>query len=175
MKNVLAVALASACLTLGAGVGYAAKAKGPGMALISGKEAKEAAYAALAEAERLAESGSWELLAVARVYYASGDKARGQAIIDRVMSGKSKPSDWYRVARIYAEAGENAKAEEYYQRAITAEPNDDTGLAEVGAWYIRNGDRERGEALLTRAFARNDRAMGHYVRAAEGLLNVSSR
>src|SRR5690606_7864211 len=110
MKKAFAAAIAVACLVLGVGIGYAAKAKGPGMSLISGKSAQEAALGALQEAERLAEDGSWELIAIARVYYLSGDKARGQALIDQVLSGDSGASDWHRIARLYAEAGENAKA-----------------------------------------------------------------
>ena len=47
------------------------------MDLIRGKPAKEAGLAALQEAEKRAGSGSWELLGVARVYYLSGDKPKG--------------------------------------------------------------------------------------------------
>ncbi len=172
MKNMTVAFIAAACLTLGAGAGYAKKAKGPGMTLIAGKEAKEAAYASLQEAERLAGKGTWELLGVARVYYLAGDKEKGQALIDRVLSGKNERGDWHRIARIYAAAGDNARAEEYFRKSLDADPDDDSGHAEVGAWYIRNGQREKGEALLANAFARNDDELWHYVRAAEGLLNV---
>lgn len=172
MKKIGMAALAAACLSLGVGIGYAAKVKGPGVALIAGKPAKEAAMASLEEAERLAGTGSWELLGVARVYYLSGDKARGQALIDKVMSGKNESSDWHRIALIYAEAGENAKAESFFLKALAAEPKDDTGQAEVGAWYFRTGQREKGEELFAKAFARNSDEIWHYVRAAEGLLNV---
>lgn len=172
MRKIAVTALAVACLTAGAGIGYAAKAKGPGMTLIAGKPAKEAGLAALQESERLAGSGTWELIGVARVYYLSGDKAKGQALIDKVMSGENGPGDWHRIARIYAEAGENPKAESFFQKALVAEPKDDSGQAEVGAWYIRTGQREKGEELLTKAFARNPDELWHYVRAAEAFLNV---
>src|SRR5215472_742417 len=106
MKTGLAAALAAGCLLVGMGVGYAAKEKSPGIDLMRGKPPKEAAIAALQQAEKLAGSGSWELLGVARVYYISGDKPKGQGLIDRVLSGKAEPSDWQRAGEIYAEAVE---------------------------------------------------------------------
>jgi tetratricopeptide (TPR) repeat protein len=172
MKKIAVAALAAACLSLGVGIGYAAKAKGPGMALVTGIPAKEAAMASLQEAERLAGKGSWELLGVARVYYLSGDKARGQALIDQVLNGESESGDWHRIGLIYAEAGENAKAESFFQKALAANPKDDTGQAEVGAWYIRNGQRDKGEELFAKAFSRNPDELWHYVRVAEAFLNL---
>ncbi|MGH8175759.1 MAG: tetratricopeptide repeat protein [Steroidobacter sp.] len=173
MKKVVVAVLATACLMLGVGIGYAAKSKGPGMTLIAGKPAKEAALAALQEAERRAGDGSWELIGVGRVYYLSGDKARGQALLDKVINGDAGASDWHRIGQLYAEAGENAKAEAFFQKALAAEPEDDRGQAEVGAWYIRTGQREKGEELLTRAFAENPDEMWHYVRTAEAFLNIA--
>ncbi|MET0533565.1 MAG: hypothetical protein ABW171_05015 [Steroidobacter sp.] len=175
MKKIAVVVMAAACLTTGIGIGYAAKAKGPGMALITGKSPKEAGIATLKEAERLAEGGTWETIAIARVYYLSGDKATGQAMFDKVLSGKSEGGDWFRIARVYVEAGENAKAETLFLRALAAEPKDDSGQAEVGAWYIRTGQREKGEELLTKAFARNSDEFWHYVRAGEAFMGVPAR
>lgn len=172
MKTGLATALAVGCLAIGMGVGWAAKEKPPGMDLLRGKPPKEAAAAALQEAEKLAAGGSWELLGVARVYYLAGDKAKGQALIDRVAGNKPKGSDWQRIGDIHAEAGENAKAEEDFQKALALDPKDDTGRSEVGAWYIRLGQRDKGEALFEQAFARNPGEMWHYVRAAEAYLGV---
>jgi tetratricopeptide (TPR) repeat protein len=145
------------------------------MELMRGKPAKEAGLAALGEAEKLAGSGSWELLSVARVYYLSGDKAKGQAMIDRVLGGKAEPSDWQRAGEIYAEAGDNPGAEQMFQKVLTADKKlkDDTGRAEIGAWYIRIGQRDTGEALLTQALTKNPDEMWHYVRAAEAYLGVS--
>lgn len=171
MRKIVVTALAAACLTLGFGVGYA-KAKGPGVSLVAGKPAKEAGLAALQEAQRLAEDGSWETIGVARVYYLSGDKATGEALLDKVLKGKPEPSDWHRIGQLYAAAGENAKAEEFFQKALAADPKDDTGHAEVGAWYIRMGQREKGEALLAKAFAKNPDEFWHYVRMAEAFLEL---
>jgi len=74
----------------GIGVGLVAKEKPPGIEVIRGKPAKEAGLAALQEAEKLAGSGSWEQLGVARVYYLSGDKAKGQALIDKVLNANRR-------------------------------------------------------------------------------------
>lgn len=175
MKKIAVAGVAAVCLTLGMGIGYAAKAKGPGMTLVTGKPAKDAGLAALQEAERLAGEGSWELIGVARVYYLSGDKAKGQALLDKVLAGDTGASDWHRIGMLYAEAGENAKAEPLLRKALAAEPKDDIGQAEVGAWYIRTGQREKGEELLTKAFARSPDELWHYVRTAEAFLNVSPK
>jgi len=53
-----------------------------------------------------------------------------------------------------------------------ADPKDETGQAEIGAWYIRTGQRERGEELFARARGKKPNENWHYVRAAEALLNV---
>jgi len=180
MKTGLAVALAAGCLILGVAAGVAAKQrgeKGPGIEVMRGKTPKEAAQAALDEAQKLAGSGSWELLGVARVYYLSGDKARGQALIDQVVNGKPEASDWQRVGQIYAEAKETQRAEEAFQKVLAADPkgNDDTGRAEIGAWYITIGQRDKGEELFAQAFARNPDETWHYVRVAEAFLGVTPR
>jgi tetratricopeptide (TPR) repeat protein len=173
MKNFAIVGVAVACLAAGTAIGYAAKEVGAGVAAFKGKPAKDGAYAALAEAEKLSGDGSWELIGVGRVYYLSGDKAKGQAIFDRVLNSKKVAgSDWQRIGDVYAEAGENAKAEELFQKVLAADPKDDTGQAEIGAWYIRTGQREKGEELFTKALGKKPNDNWHYVRAAEALLNV---
>jgi tetratricopeptide (TPR) repeat protein len=172
MKNVKVMATAAVCLLLGFGLGLAAKQNAAGVAVLKGKAPKDAGLAALAEAEKLAGKGSWELIAVGRVYYLSGDKAKGQAIFDRVTSAKPESGDWQRIGEVYAEAGDNAKAEEYFQKMLANSPKDDTGWSEVGAWYVRTGNREKGEELFTKALSRNGDDMWHYVRAAEAYLGV---
>lgn len=172
MRTALICSLAIGCFAVGIGVGLAAKEKPPGMELFRGKPAKEAGLAALQEAEKLAGDGSWELLGVARVYYLSGDKAKAQALMDRALR-KAGAGDWQRVGQMYVDAGENAKAEEAFQRALAADPKDDTGRSEIGSWYIRNGQRERGEELYAQAFARNPGELWHYIRAAEAYLAVT--
>ncbi|MBS0364814.1 MAG: hypothetical protein JSR67_03195 [Proteobacteria bacterium] len=174
MKTSLAAALAAGSLLVGVGIGLAATAKPSAVELWRGKPAKEAGLAALQQAERLAGNGSWELLGVARVYYLSGDKARGQALIDRVLGAKPEAGDWQRAGEIYADAGETQKAEEDFQRVLSADPKakDDTGRAEIGSWYIRTGQREKGEELLSQALARNPGEVWHYLRAAAAYLGA---
>jgi len=175
MKNVWLGVVGASSLVLGVGIGMAASAKWPGIDAVQGKPPKEAAYSALEVAEKLAGKGSWERLGVARVYYLSGDKARGQAIMDSVQAGEMKSSDWQRIGQIYADAGESPRAEQYFQNALNADPKDDTGQSEIGAWYIRIGQRDKGEALMAKAFARHPDEVWHYVRAAEAYLNIQPR
>src|SRR5207237_10209211 len=106
--------------------------------------------------EKHAGNGSWELLGVARVYYLSGNKAKGQALIDQVLNVKPKGTDWQRAGEIYADVGEAQKAEESFQKMLSADPKekDDTGRAEIGAWYIRTGRSDKGEELLSQELAR---------------------
>ena len=56
--------------------------------LVQGQDAKTAATALLDGALQLAESGSWERIAVGRAWYLGGDKAKGQQIFDGVTGGK---------------------------------------------------------------------------------------
>jgi tetratricopeptide (TPR) repeat protein len=172
VNNIRLVGVACASLALGLCIGLSAKEKSPGIELLRGKPPKEAAAAALQQAETLAGNGSWELIAVARVHYLSGDHAKAQSLIDRALSRKPKATDYQRVGEIFAVAGDNAKAEEYFQRALAADPKDDTGQSEVGAWYIRTGRREQGEELLAKALAKNPEEVWHYVRAAEAYLGI---
>lgn len=172
MKTICTVAIAATCMALGVGVGFAAKPVPPGISVIQNKPNNEAGLAALAAAEQLAGAGSWETLAVGRVYLLSGDKAKAQTLFDRVMSGKQNGSDWERLGDIYAETGDKAKAEECYQKMLALNPKDDTGQANVGAWYLRNGDRAKGEELLGKALQRHPDEMWTYLKAAEALLGV---
>jgi hypothetical protein len=50
----------------------------------------------------------------------------------------------------------------------------DSSQAVVGAWYIRIGEREKGEVLLAQALQRRRNSPWYYVRAAESLLGVSA-
>jgi tetratricopeptide (TPR) repeat protein len=163
--------VAAICLLLGFGLGLSAKDRPSGAGVFRGKAPQDAGLAALAEAERLSENGSWELIGIGRVYYLSGDKAKGQALFDRIR--RPEASDWQRMGEVYAEAGETERAESCFQKAFSLNPKDDTGQSEVGAWYVRNGQREKGEELFGRALARNPDDVWHYVRAAEAYLGVA--
>lgn len=146
------IVAAGASLLLGLAVGVAASSKAS-KALFEGKSAKEAGAAVIAVAQAQAESGTWENIAVGRIYYLSGDKARGREIFDKVLGGKKvKKDDWLRVARVYAEAGETAKAEERFEKAIALDPKDAENLAEFGAFCNLHGKRQKAEELFARAF-----------------------
>jgi Flp pilus assembly protein TadD len=165
-------AIAAISMTLGVGIGMAAKPTGVGISVIAGKPDQEAGAAALVEAERLSGNGSSELIAVGRVYYLSGEKAKGEALFTRATSGKQTSGDYQQIAEIYAEAGDDAKAEENYGKMLVLDPEDDSQRSEVGGWYIRVGQRAKGEECLSKAFKKRPHDPSHYVRAAEGFLGV---
>ena len=94
-----------------------------------------------------------------------------------MLNGKPEPRDWQRAGEIYSEARETARAEELFQKVLAADKKmkDDTGRAEIGAWYIRNGQREKGEELLGQALARNPDETWHYLRGAEAYHGLPPR
>ena len=112
----------------------------------------EAGKALLQKALAEAGKGSWERIAVGRVYYLGGMKAEGQAIFDAILAQDPDPSDLFRVARVYREAGEWPRAKPLFDQALLLNPKDEKGLAEVGAYYLANGDRATAEALFDRSF-----------------------
>lgn len=153
----------------GVGVGYAAR--NVPASVYRGVSKKDAGIALLQEAKVQAGKGSWERIAVGRVYYLAGMKAEGQAIFDEVLAKKPESSDYFRIARVYREAGEWPKAKEYFDRYVKQNPKDDKGLAEVGAYYLMNGDRETAEQLFERSF-KLESEMWSTVSAAAGYLGV---
>jgi tetratricopeptide (TPR) repeat protein len=173
MKITVLGAVVTASLLFGAGIGVAAKYKGTGIGVIQGKEAKEAAAAALQEAAHVANGGSFELIAVGRVYYLTGQRAQGQALFDQAAASKrASAADYERIGDVYAQAGENDKASLYYEKMLAVDPSDDSSQALVGAWYLRLGQREKGEQLLAEAMRKSPSSSEYYVRAAESLLGV---
>lgn len=161
--------VATVLFVVGLAVGYAAGKVKPGEYRSKTKE--EAGKALLIQARSQAEGGSWELIAVGRVYYLAGMKSEGQAIFDKVLSKKAESSDFFRVARVYQEAGEWTKAKELFDRFVKASPKNEKGLAEVGAYYLLNGDRATAEDLFDRSF-RLESEMWATVSAAGAYLGV---
>ncbi|HEY0503915.1 MAG TPA: hypothetical protein VGD42_10515 [Lysobacter sp.] len=150
MKTRISVALAAALLAVG--TGHAAdKQDRTATAMYHGKSRQDAARELLAIAAVQAGKGSWERIAVGRVYYLGGFKAEGQAIFDALLAGKHEDSDVYRIARVYREAGEWDKARLLFDRYFQSTPDDGTGYAEVGAYYLRAGDRTEAEKLFDRS------------------------
>jgi tetratricopeptide (TPR) repeat protein len=171
-RPALVCALLFTLLSTGA---WAAKKPTIGPETYKGKDAKQAAAALIATAHELAADGSFENIAVGRVLYLTGSKADGQAIFDKVMAGKTKPSDWIRIARVYSEAGEWQKAKPLYDRVIEAAPKDEDWLAEVGAQYLVNGDRAHAEELFARSFAEDPSSRSNALRAAAAYLGLAPR
>jgi len=155
---------------VGAVVGYAA-ARRVIPSDYQGKTTEEAGKALLEQARAQAGRGSWERIAVGRVYYLAGMKEEGQAIFDEVLSRKAESSDFFRVARVYREAGEWPRAKELFDKYVTQNPKDDKGLAEVGAYYLLNGDRATAEQLFERSF-KLESEMWSTVSAAGAYLGV---
>jgi tetratricopeptide (TPR) repeat protein len=141
--------------------------------LFQGKDPKAAAEALLDGAMQLAEDGSWERIAVGRAWYLGGDKARGQQILDAVTTSKRVvASDWFRVGRIHAEAGEWEKAKAAFEKALAADPGDDSGALEYGALANVNGDRAKAEELFARSMKKKPREFWHWVNAGGSYLGV---
>lgn len=137
-----------------AGVAHAGKRVEP--AAYHGKDKQQAAEALLQDALVQAGKGTWERIAVGRVYYLSGSKAQGQAIFDQILSRGADGSDFMRVARVYREAGEWPRAKLLFDKALAMEPKEQTWQAEVGAYYLLNGDRAGAEALFDRSFHKDE-------------------
>ena len=132
----------------------------------------EAAKALLQKALTEAGKGSWERIAVGRVYYLGGMKGEGQTIFDAVLANDPDPSDLFRVARVYREAGEWPRAKDLFDKSIQQNPKDEKGMAEVGAYYLANGDRATAEALFDRSFKLQSEIWAT-VSAAGGYLGVT--
>ena len=141
--------------------------------LIKEKDAKEVATTLLEGALQLAESGSWERIAVGRAWYLGGYKVKGQAIFDAVTGSKKvEDSDWFRVGRVFAEAGEWDKAQAAFDRALAMNADDDSGMIEYRALANVNGDRAKAEALFEKAMKKNPREFWHWVNAGGSYLGV---
>lgn len=136
------------------------------------KENKQAAHALLEVAKIQAGDGSWERIAIGRIYYLGGSKPEGQAIFDDVLANDPEGTDLFRIARIYREAGEWERAKALFERALRENPKDSKGMAEVGAYYLLLGDRAAAEALFDRSFNREDE-LWSTVAAAGGYLGVA--
>ncbi len=157
MKTVKILVVATAFFALGflsSSIGARKQKVDP--ATFMGKEPKAAAAALLSVAEAQAGDGSWQLIGVGRVYYLSGDKAKGQSYFDKVTSKGAKKDDWERIAKVYMEAGEWDKAEPVLQKVLAAGQNDEYYQAMVGAFYNLKGQRGRAEALFSKSFEKEE-------------------
>jgi len=136
------------------------------------KDNKQAAHSLLEVAKIQAGNGSWERIAIGRIYYLGGSKPEGQAIFDNVLANDPEGTDLFRIARVYREAGEWERAKPLFERALRENPKDSKGMAEVGTYYLLLGDRAAAEALFDRSFNREDE-LWSTVAAAGGYLGVA--
>jgi tetratricopeptide (TPR) repeat protein len=171
MKKKSAV-LMSLVFTFGMTVGAFAARKGIDSAMYRAKGKKEAGQELLVLAKKQAGKGSWEQIAVGRVYYLGGMKSEGQAIFDAVTAKKPESSDWFRIGRVYREAGEWSKATAAFDKALAMEPDEAKWLAEVGAYYLGKGDRAKAEEYFDRSFKAQDDEVWSTVNMAAGYLGV---
>jgi tetratricopeptide (TPR) repeat protein len=139
----------------------------------SGKKPAAAADDLLAAAKGIAKDGSYENIAVARVYFRAGRKAEGQEILDRVAAGKTKAGDIMRIARVHQEAGQWAVAKPLFDSVVQMEPKDEDWLAEIGAYYLLAGDRAHAEELFARSFAEDPTNLRNTLRVACGYLGLA--
>jgi tetratricopeptide (TPR) repeat protein len=168
MKTAVAFMLVFA---LGIAAGAFAK-KGFDTSLYRGKDKKEAGKALLDLAKKQAGKGSWERIAVGRIYYLGGMKSEGQAIFDEVTAKKPEASDWWRIGRVYWEAGEWDKARETFELSLSKNREDDRGYAELGAYYAIKGDRAKAEENFDKSFSMNRDEFWNTAAAAAGYLGV---
>ena len=152
MKSMTIVAAATALFVAGAGAGIAAS-KINNHAAYHDRAPREAADALLEAGLLQAGKGSWERIAVGRVYYLAGEKDKGQAIFDRILGDDPEDTDKMRIAKVYEEAGEWEKAKPLFDSVLRQSGDDETDLATIGAYYLLNGDRAGAEQLFDRSFA----------------------
>lgn len=158
--------------TLGIALGALAAKGGLDPATYRGKSKKEAALALLDIARTQAGKGSWEKIGVGRVYYLGGMKSEGQAIFDEVTSKKPEPSDWWRIGRVYWEANEWDKARAAFEKSLDMNKKDDKGFAELGAYYLIKGDREKAEEMFDRSVKLEQGEVWNSTMMAGGYLGV---
>lgn len=148
--------ITAGCLLFVSGIAAAAAAEKIAPSQYHDKDPQQAAQALLAVAKVQAGKGSWERIAVGRIYYLGGFKSEGKAIFDDVLNHDPDASDLFRIARIYRQAGEWEQAKVLLERAVRDDPKDSSGMAELGAYYLLAGDRASAEALFDRSFQRDD-------------------
>ncbi len=142
-------------------------------ALYQGLEPDQAAEQLLEKALVQAGKGTWERIAVAQIYYLSGNKERAEAIFDGIK--KKEAGDWMRIARIYYRAGDWDKAKQTFDRVMDMAPKDEDWLAEIGAYYNLKGDRDKAEELFNRSFGLDPDNLYNTLSAAGSFLGVEER
>jgi len=157
---------------LGVAAGVFARGKGLDPAFYRSKPRRAAGMDLLNLARSQAGKGSWENIAVGRVYYLAGSRGQGQAIFDAANAKKADAGNWMRIGRTYWQAKEWGKAQAAFEKALAMEPKDAPWLAEIGAYYNLQGDRAKAEELFDRSFALDSSEVWHTVNVAGSYLGV---
>lgn len=103
---------------------------------------------------------------IAQVYAEAGEWDKAQPLFDRYLAGN--PDEIYSLARLYAKAGQWDKARPLFDRYLAANSGDGRDMAEVGAYYLLQGDRATAERMFARAIELegNDSWMSAYMAGA---------
>jgi tetratricopeptide (TPR) repeat protein len=172
MRKAMTAAVAAFVFVAGISVGAASGRVLSTPALFQGKSKQDAANALLETALIQAGKGSWERIAVGRLYYLGGNKARGQQIFDTLIAGEHEDGDLFRIARVYEEAGEWSKAKAMFDAYLVNNPREAKDLAEVGAYYAMHGDQATAEQLFARSFAADNNEVWATIDAAGAYLGL---
>jgi tetratricopeptide (TPR) repeat protein len=172
MKNKYIPLICVLIFCVGVAAGVFARGKGLDSAFYRNKSKQAAGMDLLNLARSQAGKGSWENIAVGRVYYLAGSRAQGQAIFDMSNSKKADSGNWMRIGRAYWQAKEWAKAQVAFDKALAMEPKDAPWLAEIGAYYNLKGDRAKAEELFDRSFTINSGEVWQTVNIAGSYLGV---
>jgi len=173
MQRSRSVAVVVLILAGAAAGAFAAKKLTIDTSYFAGKAPKEAGAALLSAATTLAGSDTFESIAVGRVLFLSGKQDEGKTIFDRVLAGKHAAGDLIRIARVHQEVGDWKAAKPLFDQVLELEPKDEDWLAEIGAAYLKAGDRARAEALFERSLAQDPSSLRNALRMASAYLGVA--
>jgi tetratricopeptide (TPR) repeat protein len=177
MRRRVEVIVVVLALAAGFVTGLAVAKKAPvDPALYVGQEPHDAAVALLTiSREQAMRKGTWEKIAVGRLYVLGGMEDEGWSLIEEVAAGKTDASDWMRIGRVYHEAGNWPKAREAFERVLELKPEDEDRLVDIGAHFNVAGDRERAEELFQRSFAEDSDNWENLAIAGSSYLGVMPR
>jgi tetratricopeptide (TPR) repeat protein len=92
-----------------------------------------------------------------------------------VLNAKAEAGDWIRAGRLYYQAGEWDKAKSAFDKVVAMKPKDEDWLAEIGAYYNLQGDREKAEELFQRSFSLDPQSLNNLLTAAGSYVGVTPR
>lgn len=124
--------------------------------LYRGQSPQQAAAALLDTAKGQTEDGSWEQIAIGRIYYLGGRKAEGEAMFKALLDRTEKTSDLYRIAQVYAEAGEWPKARPLLDRMLTMKEADAGDVMRAARTYAEHKEWARARPLFEKFVALDD-------------------